>query len=46
MKKAYLTPELRERDLEFEANFLQTGGLNTGIGSLDDPENDDPWGSN
>lgn len=46
MKKTYLTPELREKDLELELNFLQSGGLNTGIGSLGDPEDDDPWGSN
>ena len=43
MKKTYLTPESRVKDLELEWNFLQSGGLNTGIGSLDDPEDDDPW---
>ena len=43
MKKTYLTPESRVKDLELEWNFLQSGGLDTGIGSLDDPEDDDPW---
>ena len=46
MKKTYLTPESRVKDLELEWNFLQSGGLDTGIGSLDDPEDDDPWGNN
>ena len=46
MKKTYLTPENRVKDLELEWNFLQSGGLNTDIGSLDDPEDDNPWGSN
>ena len=46
MKKTYLTPESRVKDLELEWNFLQSGGLDTGIGSLDDPEDDNPWGSN
>lgn len=46
MKKTYLTPENRVKDLELEWNFLQSGGLDTGIGSLDDPEDDNPWGSN
>ena len=46
MKKTYLTPESRVKDLELEWNFLQSGGLNTDIGSLDDPEDDNPWGSN
>ena len=45
MKKTYLTPESRVKDLELEWNFLQSG-LNPGIGSLDDPEDDDPWGGN
>ena len=43
MKKTYLTPESRVKDLELEWNFLLSGGLDTGIGSLDDPEDDDPW---
>ena len=43
MKKTYLTPENWVNDLELEWNFLQSGGLDTGIGSLDDPEDDDPW---
>ena len=43
MKKTYLIPEVREKDLELEWNFLQSGGLNTGFDSLDDPEDDDPW---
>lgn len=46
MKKTYLTPENWVKDLELEWNFLQSGGLDTGIGSLDDPEDDNPWGSN
>ena len=46
MKKTYLTPENRVKDLELELDFLQSGGLNAGIGSLEDPEDDDPWGSN
>lgn len=47
MKKTYLTPESRAKDLELEWNFLQSGGLdNPGIGSLDDPEDENPWGSN
>jgi hypothetical protein len=43
MKKTYLTPENRVKDLELEWNFLLSGGLDTGIGSLVDPEDDDPW---
>lgn len=46
MKKTYLTPENRVKDLELELDFLQSGGLNTGIDPLDDPEDDDPWGNN
>ena len=46
MKKTYLTPENRVKDLELEWNFLLSGLDNPGIGSLDDPEDDDPWGSN
>ena len=47
MKKTYMTPENRVKDLELELAFLQSGGLNNpGIGSLTDPEDDDPWGSN
>ena len=46
MKKTYLTPESRVKDLELEWNFLQSGGLdNPSIGSLDDPEDDNPWGN-
>ena len=43
MKKTYLIPEVREKDLKLELNFLQSGGLNTGFDPLDDPEDDDPW---
>ena len=44
MKKTYLTPENRVKDLELEMDFLQSGGLNNpDIGSLDDPADDDPW---
>ena len=44
MKKTYLTPEGRVKDLELEMDFLQSGGLNNpDIGSLDDPADDDPW---
>jgi hypothetical protein len=46
MKKTYLTPENRVKDLELEMAFLQSGGLNTGIDPLGDPEDDDPWGNN
>ena len=43
MKKTYLTPENRVKDLELELSFLQSGGLNTGIDPMGDPEEDDPW---
>ena len=46
MKKTYLTPESRVKDLELEWNFLQSGGLNTGIDPLGDPEDENPWGNN
>lgn len=45
MKKTYLTPEVRERNLDFESNFLQSGGLNPGIDPLGDPEDENPWGN-
>ena len=44
MKKTYLTPENRVKDLELEMDFLQSGGLNNpDIGALDDPADGDPW---
>ena len=43
MKKTYLTPELREKDLELELNFLLSGMGNPGIDPMGDPEDDDPW---
>ena len=45
MKKTYLTPEFREKDLELDTNFLQSG-LDTGIDPLGDPEDENPWGGN
>lgn len=42
MKKTYLKPELRERDLWLENNFLVTVGGSTGE-DLDDPTTFDPW---
>ena len=47
MKKTYLTPENRVKDLELELAFLQSGGLNNpGIDPLGDPEDENPWGGN
>lgn len=46
MKKTYLTPENRVKNLELELAFLQSGGLNTAIDPLDDPLDDNPWGNN
>ena len=45
MKKTYLTPEVRERNLDLEMSFLQSGGLNPGIDPLGDPEDENPWGN-
>ena len=46
MKKTYLTPEFRSNDLELDQSFLKSGLSNPGIGSMDDPEDEDPWGTN
>lgn len=42
MKKTYLKPELRDRDLWLEKNFLISAGGSTGE-NLDDPEDFNPW---
>lgn len=46
MKKTYSTPEVRSNDLVLELSFLQSGLNNPNIGSMDDPEDIDPWGGN
>lgn len=46
MKKTYLTPEVWANDLDLELSFLQSGLNNPPIGSMDDPEDEDPWGTN
>ena len=44
MKKTYLTPENRVKDLELELAFLRSGGMNKpGIEPFGDPEDEDPW---
>ena len=42
MKKTYLTPESRVKDLWLDSNFLATIG-GTGGENLDDPTTFDPW---
>ncbi len=43
MKKTYLTPDVRTKDIMPEENFLHTGRLNPGFDPLDDPEDENPW---
>ena len=43
MKKLYASPEVRVQLLHFEKDFLLSGLDNPPIGSLDDPEDENPW---
>ena len=46
MKTRYFSPEVQVDELELEDCFLQSTLSNPGIGSLGDPEDEDPWGNN
>ena len=44
MKKKYLEPEARIKDVRFDENFLQSPQSGRANGEdLDDPINTDPW---